>query len=433
LTIRPYSPDVRQKIAFLAWESPWPSFGGGELRTMGLLKQLSRWYDVDLKVFTNHPLQDAQVRELSKITASIANYRLRNGGIVDLVRNLVVMLVRRCPYHCAVAYRSVMLDEKARKEILHSNAVVYASYGQWGTLALADNSSRWILDQNNADIHFWRVYADQVRNLPLKVAARVNAALARLHYPPVYRRVDEIISVCHDDRALTGNYCPLDKIHVIENGVDCSFMAPRTDRVVTGNRLLFTGTSVNRNMIVLRRFALDILPRIASKVPGVRLTVGGNFSAKAQMAFKQHSNIEFTGRLEDLRPLFDSSDIFVAPFDGTYGSKLKIAEAMAMGMCIVSTADGIRGFDLVDNESVVLARNDEEFAVRVVELLGSPLQRKAIGEQARRVALATVDWNVLGTRLRGIVDEAIAEHRRSESTAPILDVRLFNRRMITRE
>lgn len=382
---------------------------------MGLLKQLSRFYDVELKIFTKDPLQDAQLQELRKVSASITNYRLRNRRILDLVRNLAVMLVRRCPYHCALAYRSVMLNDEAQKEILHSNALVYASYGQWGTLALPENSSRWILDQNNADIQFWSVYADQAGNLLLKLAARVNAVLARLHYPLVYRRVDAIVSVCQDDRALTGKYCPLEKIHVIENGVDCSFMAPRSDRAVTCNRLLFTGTSVNRNMIVLRRFAQDILPRIASKVPGVKLTVGGNFSAGAQREFKQHPNIEFTGRLEDLRPLFDSSDIFVAPFYGTYGSKLKIAEAMAMGICIVSSPDGVRGFELVDNESVVLAKSDEEFAARVVEFLGNARQRKDIGERARRVALATVDWNVLGSRLRWIVDNTMLqdEHRGS--------------------
>jgi glycosyltransferase involved in cell wall biosynthesis len=81
----------------------------------------------------------------------------------------------------------------------------------------------------------------------------------------------------------------------------------------------------------------------------------------------------------------------------------KIAEAMAMGMAIVSTPQGMRGFSLVNGESVLIAHNEEQFASHVVALLRDQARRRSLGAAAREVALSTIDWPVLGKRLVGII------------------------------
>ncbi|RPH35734.1 glycosyltransferase, partial [bacterium] len=210
-----------------------------------------------------------------------------------------------------------------------------------------------------------------------------------------------------EDRELTSMYFPAERIHVVENGVDCSQFVPQADRPGTANRLLFTGTSTPRNMIALHEFAENILPLIMATKPEVKLIVGGDFSLKAQQLFRHLPCVEFTGRVEDMRPVLNSCDLFVAPFGATHGSKLKIAEAMAMGLCIVSTPEGIRGFQLKSGESVVVARSNSEFADQVVSLLANPERRMRIGENARRIALETIDWNLLGFRLQSIVDDVL--------------------------
>ena len=140
--------------------------------------------------------------------------------------------------------------------------------------------------------------------------------------------------------------------------------------------------------------------------------MGGDFSAKAQAGFAGIPGLRFTGRVDDMRPVFEQSDVFVAPFEETHGSKLKVAEAMAMGMAIVTTPAGIRGFSLIDGESVLVARDDERFAALVTRLLRDPLERERLGAAARHAALATIDWVVLGKRLTHIVESARAQRSR---------------------
>ncbi|HIE26282.1 TPA: glycosyltransferase, partial [Candidatus Poribacteria bacterium] len=142
-----------------------------------------------------------------------------------------------------------------------------------------------------------------------------------------------------------------------------------------------------------------------------------NFSQKAQTEFIDIDVVKFTGRVDDIRPYFNQADVYVAPFEETHGSKLKIAEAMAMAMPIVSTRQGIRGFSLVDGESVLIADSPEQFAANVLLLLRNPELRMDIGTKARQVALKTIDWPILGQRLRAIVESVCiktCKHRRRE-------------------
>jgi len=239
------------------------------------------------------------------------------------------------------------------------------------------------------------------------LAAIVNWRLAAAHFPRIYSSVGRVVSVCEEDRQLTLSLAPHGKVDVIENGVDCSYYTPDIRQRTGPPRILFTSTSVPRNVTALRQFAHKVLPLIQHELPKVELVVAGNFRLEAQIEFKKYDNIRFTGRVVDMRPYFNQSDVFIAPFKETHGSKLKIAEAMAMGMAIVSTSQGIRGFSLIDEESVLIAYNNEQFATHVVKLLRNHKLREQLGKAARNVALITIDWQVLGKRLIKIIEETL--------------------------
>ena len=113
--------------------------------------------------------------------------------------------------------------------------------------------------------------------------------------------------------------------------------------------------------------------------------------------------------MDDIRPFFNSSDVFVAPFTETHGSKLKIVEAMAMGMPIVSTPQGVRGFPITDGREVRIAYSDRQFANLSLELLKSPHICEQMGRLGRHMATSNFDWTVLGYKIQDIVERVIFE------------------------
>jgi glycosyltransferase involved in cell wall biosynthesis len=399
---------IAKRILFLSDESPWPAYSGAALRAQGLFRELCQAFEVELILLTRQPLYEEQSAYLGARAWSITRVPLRDVSWADKLRALPRMFFHLCPYHIAILELSLAGYPDIRRRIAEFPGVVFTNVGHWGALVHDRPAPNWILNQCDADVEFWRVYASQVSHPLARLAARLNFGLARHYFPAIYSNVGRIISVCEEDRQHTLALAPYAQVDVIENGVDCAYYAPpllRPER--TGSpRLLFTGTANTRNMTALRGFVRNILPIIRAQLPDVELMVGGNFSARAQAEFASHPEVRFTGRVDDIRPAFKISDVFVAPFAETHGSKLKIAEAMAMAMPIVSTPQGVRGFPLRDGESVLLALNNTEFAAHVIALLGDADRRAALGRAARQLALTTIDWAVLGKRLRGIVEKA---------------------------
>lgn len=392
-----------KKVMFLAYESPWPTHSGGALRTMGLLKELSKVFKVELVVLCRQPLSNEQKAVLKEYSHSIVCVSLRIGSLKDKIDIVKHMLRDALPYHCAIIEASFRRDPKMLRKIQSYPGIIFTNVGHWGVLTRNKQAPSWILNQCDADVEFWRVYASQTMSYLAKAAALTNWWLADKHFRKSYLRVGQIVSVCEEDKQLTLKLCPQAQVDVIENGVDCSYYVPDRKTRTGPLRILFTGTSAPRNLIALSQFVRNVFPLIKKELPETELLVGGDFHAKAQAKFKDNSNIRFTSRVDDMRPLFNQSDVFIAPFQETHGSKLKIAEAMAMGMSIVSTHEGVRGFSLVDGESVFIARSNKQFAEHVVRLLLNPIESESAGALARKVALSSVDWKILGERLVNIV------------------------------
>ncbi len=389
-------------VYFLSWGCPWPPRSGGDLRTLGLMKEISRKFKINIVVLLLKPLENNQVNFLRRYANKI--YTLPLYDIDNMYAKIIVRMIKdRVPYHCALlrvlfeAYPSVL------KQLSETKQVIYASYGHWGTICQGYNKNNWILDQHNADIDFWRVYSNQNDDMLKRIAARINWVFARTHFPKVYRSVAKIVSVCEEDKLITLKYCPNKEVHVIENGVYCDYYIP--ERGVSGDMsILFTGTSAKRNMIALKYFVNNIFPLVLRSMPYAQLVIAGNFDMRSINEFSSFKNIIFTGPVQDIRPFFNRSSVFIAPFKETHGSKLKIAEAMAMAIPIVSTAEGIRGFKLVNGHSVLIGNSENEFADHIITILKNKNYGEKIGNEARAVALRTIDWKLLGERVRALIE-----------------------------
>ena len=373
---------------------------------LGLLHELSKSYEIEMLVLTRQPLSEQQIAKLNELANIVLRIPLKDVTVKEKIRALILMVKNQMPYHSAVLISSLRDHPDIRQHVESYPGIVFTSNGHWGTLVQDRCASNWILNQCDADVDFWRVYASQARHLLVKVAALVNWWLSKPHFQKIYRNVGHIISVCEEDRELTQELAPSANIHVVENGIDCMYY--KSDKKIDLERpprLLFTGTSARRNVTALTWFAKKVLPLIRKEIPAVEFLVAGNFKQKAQKAFKKIKGMSFTGRINDIRTSFNQSDVYVAPFQDTHGTKLKIAEAMAMEMAIVSTTAGVRGFQSLNKDIVKIAETSEEFAKYCIDLLRSRSLRLILEENARQYAETTLDWKVLGGKLRRVIVE----------------------------
>jgi polysaccharide biosynthesis protein PslH len=134
--------------------------------------------------------------------------------------------------------------------------------------------------------------------------------------------------------------------------------------------LCFIGTMSWRPNAEAARYLVDkVWPRIRESDPRYRLHILGRDpdSALRQSAVGDN-RMEVHGFVPSTEEMFRSAGVFVCPITDGGGTKLKLIEAMAYALPIVAHPVACEGLGLVDGESVLYAREPEEFVDAVQRL-----------------------------------------------------------------
>jgi glycosyltransferase involved in cell wall biosynthesis len=173
--------------------------------------------------------------------------------------------------------------------------------------------------------------------------------------------------------------------------------------------MLFLGSFRHApNQIALDWFANQVLPRILARCPQARLLVAGS-EPPAQHSYGPA--IEMLGFVDDVQPLFSSCAVFVCPILSGSGVRVKLLEAFATGIPVVSTFVGAEGLAQSSGELCFLADDPNEFADRVMELFDNPERGCEMAARARKEVEANWDMPVITRRLLESYREALKEKR----------------------
>lgn len=108
----------------------------------------------------------------------------------------------------------------------------------------------------------------------------------------------------------------------------------------------------------------------------------------------QTENVTTMGFVEDLRQAIHGS-IMIVPILSGSGMRMKILEAAAMSMPIITTTVGVEGLKFKHHESCLVADTPQEFA-KAIKLLSSDSQlSQSIGEKANEIFKAHYSKEVL--------------------------------------
>ncbi len=92
----------------------------------------------------------------------------------------------------------------------------------------------------------------------------------------------------------------------------------------------------------------------------------------------------------------------VVPVRAGSGMRVRILEALARGIPIVTTTTGVEGIDAVDGKHLLVADTPTEFAAAVVRLLRDSTLREFLIQNGRRLAEEKYDWQVVLPRLESV-------------------------------
>jgi glycosyltransferase involved in cell wall biosynthesis len=191
-------------------------------------------------------------------------------------------------------------------------------------------------------------------------------------------------------------------VDVIPNGADIAAAADvRPD--VNSKRIMFIGNYwYPPNADAAEWAAAEILPRVWQRVPQAEFWVCGSGMRDAWKSTWSDPRIHWMGFVDDIQAVQRQCAAFIAPLRAGGGSKLKVLEAMAAGLPVVSTPEGVSGLGAMAGNDYLRGASAEELAMALVALLTDPARAHAVGEAGRRYVAATHSWPALAEQLEVI-------------------------------
>jgi len=262
---------------------------------------------------------------------------------------------------------------------LHTKAlkVLDAHNVEWDNFRRMYEASAWGLKK----LHYWAEYKKQR-------ADELKTCLAH----------DGIVSTSARDLELFSQCLPGLRGAVVPNGVDLEYFRPSPTEPKPLH-FVFTGMMAYvPNHDGIGWFLDSIWPRILQKHPKARFSIVGKNPPPHVLA-RQSENVRVTGTVEDIRPYVEEASIYVVPLRMGGGTRLKIAEAMAMKRPLVTTRIGCEGIGLVHEKTALLEDSPEGFAQACIRLAENTALQKQLAEAAFHMAVEKLGWQAIGQTL----------------------------------
>ncbi len=376
-----------RQILFLTQVLPYPLDAGPKTRAYYVLKYLARRHHVTLLSFVRDSDPAGALEHLrglcqEVLTVPMPRSRLRDAWALlrSFARGLPFLITRD---RVTEMERQVLCQLEGHSfDYVHADQLWMAPYALMARQATAPRP-RLVLDQHNAVHLIPQRMAEGMRNPLVRWLLRREARLMARYEAQVCSAFDHVVWVTAEDRAAVQHSRPLARgQRVIPICSDAQAPANERDLAAAKGVLFVGGMHWPPNAAGVRWFVQQVWPQVLAAVPGTVFSMVG----KTPPPDLLHADgVKAPGYMDDIEGCWNTHRVFVVPLQAGGGMRVKILDAWAHGVPVVSTTIGAEGLSYCDGQDILIADQPEAFARCVIDLLGdvSAAQRIAQGGLAR--------------------------------------------------
>ncbi|MEY8200644.1 MAG: glycosyltransferase family 4 protein [Colwellia sp.] len=391
----------KKKLLFVAARLPYPATEGHQIRTFGVLSELSKYYDIYLlsllregeTVDSNNPLGQ-QCKEIVGVPIPSGGASLLRAGIRSIFSRLPLVVCKYVFPELVTQFKE--MQERIDPDFIHLDLLPLAQLS--GSVS---GNKPIILNEHNIESALISQRLPTIRS-PIKklVYGRESRLLERFE-KKLCRQVDVVLA-CSDADAGIIREMGAKSVHCIPNGVDVHKFEPNYE-TLDSNRLVFLGgMGWYPNRLGVQWFIKHVLPIVVKENPAIKLDLVGNPEPHIEIPNELKGHVSIHGFVDDFRPVVHQAAIMIVPLHVGSGTRLKVVEAAALGKCMVSTRKGAEGVMLDNGKEIVFADSAEDFARAILTTSKNRDEIIRIGSSAREVAVRVYDWGAIGKTLGSI-------------------------------
>lgn len=399
------------KILMLTPYLPFPPSSGGQVRSYNLIRILAKKHEITLFCLVKEEKERRFVKELEKYCSQVKvfNRPAKPWTFKNIIRTgfgkYPFLVIRNFSDEEKRAMKSE-LDNKKYDLIHAENFYVMPHIPKTNVPIL-------LMEQTI----FYKVYKHFSESLPwflffLKLPLLID--VAKLKYWEFYywKKADIMAAVSEEDGNLVKKSVGRKDVVIVPNGVDFSRFGGKIYKKEDKPTILFGVADFHwmQNKEGVVNLIDEVWPIIKDQIEDARLWIVGKIAPKALSEFRGLKDV-IIQEIDDNRKAYQKSWILVAPIRSGGGSRTKFFEAMASGLPILTTPEGIEGIPAKIGQDVLVENDFSKIASKAITLLTKEKYRQKISNSAKLFVKKNYDWQESARKLDKLYKEVLNDKK----------------------
>ncbi len=374
------------KILILTPKPPFPARDGSSLATAQVIEgmaargHLVHVFFLNTSKHQSHPA-DLPRREKIRFTAVTCDTAVRPlPALASLLSHTPYTVSRFIRHNTEEALKELLTRESY--DIIQLETLMMTPYLD----VIRENShAKIIFRPHNVEYLIWSRLAGNEKNPVRRSYFRLLARQIKNYERSVIRRFGHLLPISDRDAEIFRGWNTQAEMRVLPYGIDISeSVRPSPEGPPV---LLFLGALDWRpNVRGLEWFLREVWPPLTRRLPQIVFHIAGRNPGTALQKMIRESpssgKIVFHGEVAHTEELFRQGTLFIVPLFAGSGIRIKILEAAAHGLVVISTTAGAAGLPLQADEHILIADTPEIFLGAIEKLTKDKQYCSAVRENA---------------------------------------------------
>jgi len=382
------------KILMLVPFLPNTSMSGGQTRWYNIIKHLSKSHEITLFSLIKDESEKKFIPELEKYCKKVkVFYRPKSPWTA---RNLLLTIFS---YYPLLVIRNFSLKEKKaiKKELQEGNYdLIHAETFYVMPHLPKKTKTPSILVEQTIEYLVYKHHVDTQVPFLLRPIFMLDVLKLKFWEKYYWQKTDRLVAVSDADKKTMLTLIPKTKVDVIPNGVDVFYFDKKEKLHTKEKRILFVGNFKWLQNVEAADILVNNIWKNVEKNADVKLwIVGKSIPQFVKDASKKDDSIIYTESIKDIRDAYKKSFLMLVPLYGPGGTRLKVLEALASKLPVVSTKIGVEGLGIKYNKHALVGENLEDLVKIVNKIINNTKMANQIGKNGFDFVKENYDWKAI--------------------------------------
>lgn len=381
------------KILQLIPQFPFPPDDGGRIGIANIYYQfLEQGNEVEMVCMSRFPVKESEIEKYRKNgNISIIEMDTKNTKL-----RVISYFLKNKSLYIEKQYSPTLIDKIESLVDMSTIDVIHADHSNMARVAIELSKKHKIpvgLRLHNIEYLIWKRFYEGLSTFsPKRLFIGQQYWLLKKLETRFITNSDVSFAITKEDKTRALELATKANVVVASAGVDIDLWKPDPS-VEKEPFSLIIATTFNwfHNVNAVQWFLENVHPKLHTKYPDVTLRIIGKNPPNRFDDYKA-IGVDKLGYVDDVKPFFNKTQVYIAPLFVGGGIRIKILEAMSLGLPVVATDVSAEGIEATEEQGLIRANTIEEYVFQIEKLFDNDKLREQLGRNARNFIEEKHTW-----------------------------------------